>query len=163
MKKILPTLLLITLLTACGNSTISTSQAPSTSATNTIATESSSIKTTESFTLSKEQKETLTSFFKYFSEKNYEKMKDFCSKKYVKDFFHKDDVFGFKTAKLISYDESNVIIHDKEYWIPISLSGEPTKDSSNYDENSKIVEVGYDIILEQQTNGTWIITGITSG
>ena len=121
------------------------------------------LKTTESFTLSKEQKETLTSFFKYFSEKNYEKMKDFCSKKYVKDFFHKDDVFGFKTAKLISYDESNVTIHDKEYWIPISLSGEPTKDSSNYDENSKIVEVGYDIILEQQTNGTWIITGITSG
>lgn len=163
MKEILSTLLLITLLTACGNSTISTSQAPSTSATNTIATESSSIKTTESFTLSKEQKETLTSFFKYFSEKNYEKMKDFCSKKYVKDFFHKDDVFGFKTAKLISYDESNVTIHDKEYWIPISLSGEPTKDSSNYDENSKIVEVGYDIILEQQTNGTWIITGITSG
>ena len=163
MKEILSTLLLITLLTACGNSTISTSQAPSTSATNTIVTESSSIKTTESFTLSKGQKETLTSFFKYFSEKNYEKMKDFCSKKYVKDFFHKDDVFGFKIAKLVSYNESNVIIHDKEYWIPIFLKGEPIEDGTIYPENSKLIEVGYYVILEQQPNGTWIITGITSG
>ena len=120
-------------------------------------------KTTETFTLSKEQKETLTSFFKYFSEKNYEKMKDFCSKDYVTDFFHKDDVFGFKSASLVSYDESNIIIHDKEYWLPIVLKGEATEDSSNYVEGSKFEEVGYDAILEQQTDGTWLITGITSG
>ena len=152
MRKFLPTLLLLTLLTACGNSTTQTSQAPTT---NTA--------TTKSFTLSAEQKETLTSFFQYFSEGNYENMKDFCSKDYVNDFFHKNDVFGFKTAKLLSYDETNIITHDKEYWIPISLKVEPTKDSSSYDKNSKFVEVGYYVVLEQQTDGKWLVTNITSG
>lgn len=154
MRKFLFTLLLLTLLTACGNNTTKTTQAPPTPTTNT---------TTKSFTLSTEQKETLTSFFQYFNEGNYEKMKDFCSKDYVNDFFHKNDVFGFKTAKLLSYDETNIITHDKEYWIPISLKGEPTEDSSSYDKNSKFVEVGYYVVLEQQTNGKWLVTNITSG
>lgn len=158
MRKFLPTLVLFILLTACGDKTTLRTQVPVTPVTSTTF--------NGTCTISTEQKATIESFFKYFKVKDYKKMKQYCSKEFIKDYFHDKDVLRYSTAEFISYETQEYSVHGDEYWILVNYRGKPAKSiySTDYDfelvENKQSISNSQNYMVLKKNNGRWIITAL---
>lgn len=95
-------------------------------------------------------------FFASFEESDYQKMKQYCTEKCKKSFFHNGDVDGMAWAKLTEIGEEKI---DKNTCsIYVSVEMETVKRSALYPETS----TSFFVVLIKDDNGSWRIDDFPS-
>lgn len=95
-------------------------------------------------------------FFASFEESDYQKMKQYCTEKCKKSFFHNGDVDGIAWAKLTEIGEEKI---DKNTCsIYVSVEMETVKRSALYPETS----TSFFVVLIKDDNGSWRIDDFPS-
>ena len=74
----------------------------------------------------------LKSYFSCYEKGDFEGMKKFCTKSYVDEYFHDDDVFGNATAKLVDFKEIKYDEEAMKYIAVVQIECMPTKISALY-------------------------------
>lgn len=93
---------------------------------NTVSTEKREIKIVENC---------VESYFLCYEKGDFEGMKKFCSKSFVEEYFHNDDVFGNKIAKLISFNDIKYDENTKKYIAVVQVECIPTEKSALYNKD----------------------------
>lgn len=101
-------------------------------------------------------------YFEFYEKADYQKIKSYCSKNFIKEYFHTDDVFGNKTAKLGKINSINYNEDEQSYIVTVDVSVTPTKSSALYDENENLVDTSFSLIIKENINNEYIIDGITT-
>lgn len=91
-------------------------------------------------TLETQEKYLLDQFFEAFEKQDYETMKTYCTQECIDNLFHKDNVWGIKSAKLKNIDTTKCLSHH-EYSAFVEIEIEPTKESALYPETSTSVYI----------------------
>lgn len=90
-------------------------------------------------------------------------MKQYCTDEFVEAYFHGSDVFGDISAELLEFTDREIDTdYENTLVFEIKISSKPIKGSAFYNENQPIVETYIDYILEKQSNGKWLISGLST-
>jgi hypothetical protein len=81
-------------------------------------------------------KDCLTSYFSYYEKGDFDNMKQYCTDTFIDEYFHKNDVFGNASAKLIDFDDISYDDVKKQYIAEVNVECVPTENSSLYDKDN---------------------------
>ena len=107
-------------------------------------------------------KECLTSYFSYHEKGDFDNMKQYCRRNFVKEYFHEKDVFGNATAKLLDFDEIRYDEENNQYIAQLYVECVPVEGSALYDRDNPSGKVKtYIAFVLSVKNGKAIIEGLT--
>ena len=100
----------------------------------------------------------LKSYFSCYEKGDFEGMKKFCTKSYVDEYFHDDDVFGNATAKLVDFEEIEYDETAKKYIAVVQIECMPAEISALYnrDKPNDPVNTYMDLVVSVD-NGNAVI------
>lgn len=122
----------------------------------------SSVTDNVSSTYMKNTIDIILSYFEYYEKGDFENMKQYCSDEFIKQFFHKGDVFGSKKSSLIKIDSVKNDAQNNRYIVCVEERITPVKSSAYYDEEKSQVDVYHTYVLKTNVNGQLVITAFAN-
>lgn len=104
----------------------------------------------------------ILSYFEYYEKGDFENMKPYCSEAFVKQYFHKGDVFGSKKSSLIKIDSIKNDEQNNRYKICVEERVTPVKSSAYYDEEKSQVDVNHTYVLKIDDKGQLVIVAFAN-